>query len=114
MFEDLIRDLQLPEYIHVLLNPVPVYGAALGLVALIAGLATRNRIARVPGLVILVLSGVMAWPVFEYGELARDRMMTMVNKDGVAWLDEHEERAEKVIAVFYVLAALAATAIVTI
>ena len=112
MFEDLISDLQLPEYIHVLLNPIPMYGVALGLVALIVGFTTRNRTARIPGLVILTLSGVMAWPVFEYGELAHDRVMTMVNKDGLSWLKEHEERAEKVIAIFYVLAALAATSLV--
>ena len=32
-----------PEYVHVLLNPLPVYGLAIGVLALCAGLLARSR-----------------------------------------------------------------------
>ena len=35
----------------------------------------------------------------------------MADKDGQAWLDEHEDRAEDLIYIFYALAALSAIAI---
>ena len=32
-----------PEYVHVLLNPLPVYGLGMGVLALCAGLLARSR-----------------------------------------------------------------------
>ncbi|MEA3092433.1 MAG: hypothetical protein QOJ04_3775, partial [Caballeronia sp.] len=34
--ETILRDLRQPEYLHVLLNPIPVYGLAIALFGLIA------------------------------------------------------------------------------
>ena len=38
----LLRDLQQPEYVHVLLNPLPVYGLLIGLIGLVLGLIFRR------------------------------------------------------------------------
>ena len=46
MLEGILKGLEQPEYIHVLINPLPVYGLAMGLVGLIIGLALRSREAR--------------------------------------------------------------------
>ena len=38
MLEGFLKGLKRPEYIHVLINPLPVYGLAMGLIVLIIGL----------------------------------------------------------------------------
>ena len=100
-----------PEYVHVLLNPIPVYGLAIGVIALIVALFFRTRAALTPALVAIAISAAMAWPVFEYGEHSYDRVYSMVNTEGDAWLNTHMHRAEKLIYVFYALAVLAAAAV---
>jgi hypothetical protein len=111
MIGTLLRDLRQPEYIHVLLNPLPVYGLLVGWVGLAIGLALRSRRAQIATLTLVLLSSISAWPVYEFGEQGYDRVLSMTDEDGEAWLDEHMHRAEDLIWVFYVLAALSAFAI---
>lgn len=96
-----------PEYVHVLLNPLPVYGLAVGVLGLVVALFTKARAARVTALVIIFVSALSAWPVYEYGQKGYDRVLAMSDSDGGKWLKEHMDRAEKLIYAFYVLAALA-------
>jgi hypothetical protein len=42
-----LKGLEQPEYIHVLINPLPVYGLAMGLIGLMIGLVLRSREARI-------------------------------------------------------------------
>ena len=100
-----------PEYLHVLLNPLPVYGLATGVLGLVIALITRASAARVTALTIIFVSTLAAWPAYHYGEAASDRVRSMADRDGGKWLEEHERRAEKLIYVFYALAALAAIAL---
>jgi hypothetical protein len=109
--EALLRDLRQPEYIHVLLNPLPVYGLLVGWVGLLIALVLRNRRAQIATLTLVLLSSVSAWPVYEFGQQGYDRVLSMADEDGQAWLDEHEARAEKLIYIFYLLVALSAIAI---
>ena len=111
MIGALLRDLRQPEYIHVLLNPLPVYGLLVGWVGLVIGLALRSRRAQIATLTLVLLSSISAWPVYEFGEQGYDRVLSMTDEDGEAWLDEHMHRAQDLIWVFYVLAALSAFAI---
>ena len=92
---------------HVLLNPVPVYGLALGVVGLLLAVIARNRTGIVIALVLVFLSGLSAWPTYHYGEAAYDRVKAMADTVGDQWLDEHMARGEKLIYAFYVLAGLA-------
>jgi hypothetical protein len=109
---DALREqLQAPEYVHVLLNPLPVYGLAMGVLALLVGLMIRSRPARITALVVVCVSAASAWPVYHYGEEGYDRVKAMADESGELWLDEHVARAEKLIVAFYVVAALAATAL---
>ena len=107
----LLRDLRQPEYIHVLLNPLPVYGLLVGWVGLVIGLALRSRRAQIATLSLVLLSSISAWPVYEFGQQGYDRVLSMTDEAGEAWLDEHVHRAENLIWVFYALAALSAFAI---
>lgn len=112
MIDALLRDLRQPEYIHVLLNPLPVYGLAVGLLGLIVAFFLRSRPAQIATLVVVLISAASAWPVYEFGEQAKDRVLSMENEVGDAWLEEHQDRAEDLIWLFYALAILSAAAIV--
>jgi hypothetical protein len=111
MIDTLLRDLRQPEYVHVLLNPLPIYGLASGWIGLIITLFLRSRRAQIATLALVLISSVSAWPVYEFGEQAYDRVLTMTDDDGHAWLDEHRDRAEDLIWIFYALAVLSAIAI---
>src|SRR5437764_4831173 len=64
----LFRDLQQPEYLHVLLNPLPVYGLAIALIGLLLSLILRSRRSHVVCLGLVLFTSAMAWPVFELGQ----------------------------------------------
>ncbi|MGH8162830.1 MAG: hypothetical protein ACREP1_00680 [Rhodanobacteraceae bacterium] len=106
------QHLSQPEYVHVLINPIPVYGLVIGLIALAVALGFRLRAALIPALVAVAFSSAMAWPVYTYGEKSYDRVYSMVDKEGDAWLNTHMHRAERLIYIFYALAVLAVAAIV--
>ena len=96
---------------HVLLNPLPVYGLAVGVLGLLLALISRTRAARVTALALIFVSAISAWPVYHYGQAAYDRVLSMADADGDKWLEEHMRRAEQLIYVFYVVAALSSVAI---
>ncbi len=110
-WELLKAHLQQPEYLHVLLNPLPVYGLALGILAMLLALALRDRRAKAVALMVVLISAGSAWPVAELGESGYDRVLSVADRAGDAWLEEHAQRAKSVLWVFYVLAALAAATI---
>lgn len=103
--------LKQPEYIHVLLNPLPLYGLSLGLIGLLIALLLRSRPAKIATLAIVLISAASAWPVFEFGEQAYDPVLSMADEDGQAWLKEHQDRAQDLIYFFYALAVLTAASI---
>ena len=107
-FFDALRQ---PEYVHVLLNPLPVYGLALSALSLALALLTRSRPAQRIALGLVLLCAASAWPVYQYGEGGYCRVKAMADADGGAWLGAHQWRAEHFIWAFYALAALAVVAI---
>ena len=111
MIDTLLRDLRQPEYIHVLINPLPIYGLVMGWIGLIIAVVLKSRRAQIATLSLVLISSASAWPVFEFGEQGYDRVLAMTDEDGHAWLDEHKDRAEDLIYVFYALAVLSAAAI---
>jgi hypothetical protein len=111
MTDVLLRNLRQPEYLHVLINPLPVYGLGAGVVALIIALLLRSRAAHVTALTIVLISSAAAFPVAYLGHQSYDRVLSMSDDPGRAWLDEHEERADDLVWFFYALALLAAAAI---
>src|SRR5437763_11591982 len=112
MIDAILRDLRQPEYIHVLINPLPVYGLAMGLLGLIIAFFLKSRRAQIVTLIIVMICAASAWPVYELGQQAKDRVLSMENEIGQKWLEEHEDRAEDCIWFFYGLAVLSAVALV--
>jgi len=79
MLATLSQDLSQPEYIHVLLNPIPVYGLTMGIIGLIIALFLRSRPAQIATLALILLSGAIVWPVVHYGEAGYDRVLAMAD-----------------------------------
>src|SRR4029077_20781829 len=84
-------------------NPLPIYGLGVGLIGLLIALFLRSRPAQIATLAIVLFSAASAWPVFEFGEQAYDRVLSMTDEPGQAWLEEHKDRAEDLIYLFYAL-----------
>src|SRR6266513_1329454 len=101
-----------PEYVHILINPLPIYGLAISWIGLLIAFFLRSRRAQIATLALVLISAASAWPAYEYGEQAYDRVLAMTDDAGHAWLDEHMHRGEQLIYVFYALAVLSAAAIV--
>ena len=70
MLATLLQDLSRPEYIHVLINPLPVYGLAMGCLGLVVAVLLRSRRAQIATLAIILVTAASAWPVKEFGEQA--------------------------------------------
>src|SRR5207237_9380237 len=109
--EGLLRDFRQPEYIHVLLNPLPVYGLLVGLIGLVLALILKSRRAQIATLTLVLISSASAWPVYEFGEQGYDRVLSMTDEAGEAWLDENRYRAENFISVLFALDAVSTFAI---
>jgi hypothetical protein len=104
--------LKRPEYVHVLINPLPIYGLAMGTVALGAALLMRSRPAQILALWLVFLSALSAGPAFLSGHQAYHQVYVLADADGQVWLDHHMHRAEKLIYMFCVLAAATGSALV--
>jgi predicted ABC-type exoprotein transport system permease subunit len=109
---DFLQQLRQPEYVHVLLNPIPVYAMASGILALVVALILRSRPAQITAYVIVLVASLSVWPVREYGERAYDRVYAMSDKDAQQWLDVHMHRADLGSWVFYATALVAAVALI--
>ena len=108
-----LQDLQQPEYVHVLLNHLPLAGLFAALLCLIAALAMRQRGVLFLGLGLVGFFALSAWPVFIFGEKAYDRAYAIADDDGDAYLAHHRKLAERWIWIYYTTAGAAALGIAT-
>ncbi len=111
-WQEVLSTLKQPEYVHVLLNPLPVYGMVCGILGLVAALFLKSRPAQIVGLLLVVFACASVWPVISFGHQGYDRVYSMSNTEGQQWLDVHEHRAEQGQWVFYITGLLALTALV--
>lgn len=95
-----------PEYIHVLLNHLPLIGLGVALLALIIAMVIRNRAAIYLSLCLIVITAGAAWPVYVYGGKAYDRVYAIADNGGRTALDEHGRLAQRWVPLYYVTAAI--------
>ena len=107
MWEQLSARLGRPEYVHVVLNHLPLIGLLVAMVALAAALATRDRTAILIGLALVGLLALSAWPVYEYGEAGYDRVLSMSDEVGGKFLEQHRALAERWVFLYFVTAGVA-------
>src|SRR5581483_3656272 len=101
------------EYVHVLLNPLPVYGLAIGALVLAVGLFAQSKTARNTGLLVVVFCAASAWPVLYFGQHGSNHLYPQLDTESQQWLDAHMDRAEQFIYAFYVTAILGIGALIT-
>jgi hypothetical protein len=105
--QQMLEALKRPEYAHVLLNPLPIYGMVMALLALVLGLVTGNKGAQMVALVLMILVCGAVWPVSQFGEKGAERIGAKADSDGLRWMKLHEERAETGAWAYYITGALA-------
>jgi hypothetical protein len=103
-----------PEYVHVLVNPLPVYGLSVAVLALVFALFFGTQRLTIAALILVFICSISAWPTYHYGEAGFDRVASMSDEAGGKWLEEHKARAEKLIWAFYVVAAVAALGAISV
>jgi hypothetical protein len=104
----LSRLLDQPEYFHTTINHFPLVGLLVAMVMVAAALVVRSRPAIFIGLVLLAVTALSVWPVFRSGEQGYDRVLSMSDDAGQAFLKHHEELAERWVLLYYAAAAVAA------
>ncbi len=102
---------QQPEYIHVIINVMPLVGMGLGAGLIFAGLRLESEGMREAGLALVVLAGVITFPTIKFGQHAYDRLYEQIPLEAQQWLDVHMSRAERLQWYFYLTGALAAWAL---
>jgi hypothetical protein len=111
-WQSILAHLQQPEYLHVLLNPLPIYGLALGALALVIAMFLKNRRAQITALILVLIGAGSTIPVIHYGDAAYDVIESETASDAaVAWLDAHGQRALHSMPAFYALIALTLAAL---
>ncbi len=99
------ENLQQPEYVHVLLNHLPLTGLFAAWLCLIGTWLTRNRTGAVVALLVVSLFALSAWPTVVYGLRGFDRVLAMSGDAGAAWLKQHRELGEHWLWLYMVTAA---------
>jgi hypothetical protein len=106
--EQLSRLLAQPEFVHVAINHFPLVGSFVAMLALAASLAARNRPALLLSLSLVSLLALSFWPVYHFGEAGYDRVLSMSDEAGGAYLKSHEALAERWAFLYYLTAGVAA------
>jgi hypothetical protein len=96
-----------PEYVHVAINHFPLIGLLVALLVLVIGLTTRNRPLLLTGLGLVTAMALSIWPVYSYGEAGFDRVLSMSDEPGEAFLKYHAELAHRWAFLYYLTAAAA-------
>jgi hypothetical protein len=96
-----------PEYVHVVINHFPLIGLLVAMVALSVALVARNRTSILLSLSLVGLLALSAWPVAHYGEAGYDRVLSMADEPGQAFLRYHAHLADRWVFLYYLTAGVA-------
>ena len=109
--KDLFELLGHPDYLHVILNPIPGYCLIMAVGGLALGMLRKNRGAELIALWGIVFSCAMAWPASYFGHKGYERLHDSLTEEGVQWANVHAHRASKLVYVFYGTALLSLASI---
>ncbi len=91
-------------YLHVLINPMPIYGLGTAALGLLFGLLRRSRPAQLVALGLIFIFAASAWPAHFIGHKAYGQVYPLIGTDAQGWLSLHMHRADRWIYLFYALA----------
>ena len=103
--------LQDPEYLHLLLEPLPVFGLALGLVFLVAGMAMDLKQMRLLALVIMIASAGSVYWYLKMRVATEPRVAATISTTFHPLIKEQTARRVASAWVYYVAAAACALAL---
>jgi hypothetical protein len=92
----------------VAINHLPLVGLFVAMLGLLVGLVVRSRSVMLTGLGLVCLLALSIWPVYSYGEAGYDRVLSMADEPGDAFLKYHAELAHRWAFLYYLTAAAAA------
>lgn len=96
--------LRQPEYLHMLLNPLPLYGMAAGVFMLAVAMFRRDLKEQMAALLWIALVGAVTGLVIWYGQKGYDHVYPALDTVARRWLDVHMERGETLMYLFYAAA----------
>lgn len=96
-----LSHIKYPDYIHVLINPFPLFGMAIGVGLLLVSLYTRSSGAREASLALIVIAGIVTLVTIKSGQGGYDRVYDTLPMESQQWLDVHMARAERLQYLFY-------------
>lgn len=98
-------------HLHLMVNHFPIIGTILGLGILISGLILKNNTLKNTAYVLFIIAAIFAALSMGTGEGAEELVEDMPNI-GKAIIHEHEELAEKLALLLYILAGFSLGALV--
>jgi hypothetical protein len=103
-----VRD---PEYMHLLLDSVPLYGLGFGLAFLLVTFLVGEKKARMFALLVICISCVSVWPYIDLRVKATPRILATCGETFVPMIKEQTQRRQDTAWVYYVMAGLSALAL---
>lgn len=103
-----IRD---PEYLHLLLEPLPLYGLGFGLAFLAVAFLFRELKCRLLALVVIAASCASVWPYNELRAKATPRILATRSPDFAPLIIQQTQRRRDCAWPYYLLSALSLTAL---
>ncbi|HLH53162.1 MAG TPA: hypothetical protein VKY92_06050 [Verrucomicrobiae bacterium] len=97
-----------PEYVHTAINHFPLIGLLVAILTLVIGLVSRSRAVAMTGMGLVCVLSLSIWPVYAFGEQGFDRVLSMSDEKGEAFLKYHAELAHRWVFLYYVSAGVAA------
>jgi hypothetical protein len=103
----MLHHMSQPEYVHVLLNPMPLYGMAAGAFLLVWSRLPAGSQACAPrefpegALLWIILVTIVTGLAVYFGERGYENVGVIADAHGNRWLAHHKERAEHLMYVFY-------------
>lgn len=101
-----------PEYLHVLLNHLPITGLGVASLGLFLALIFRSRGGIILCLWLVMLTCVSVWPVVVTGEAGYDEAYARTDDYGESALDLHMQLAETWSKAYYATAVISAIALI--
>ena len=99
-----------PEYLHVILNPLPIYGLATAVVGFVAAWLWGGHSAQTITLLLIALTAASAGPVAHFGHAGYDRVYSLSDAPAQKWLNWHAHLGDQIVWLYYAAAAAAALA----
>ena len=96
-----------PEYVHVLLNPMPLYGMAAGAFLLVWSRWRHPEEFPEGTLTWIILVSIVTGLAVYFGEQGYENVGAIADAHGNRWLAHHKARAETLMYIFYLAGACA-------